>query len=399
MKWALLAALGAGLARGGDVLRVLDEALTKDEEADEKATKAAKCWCDKFQDTLDSRKSETTSTLTHLEGEHKVRESQNELIRVQLEDHQKEVADLKVQLESSRNMAAKEAKEVKETLKTHKETLKTIQSAIDSLPKNGSSDSVAHTALRGVEQSTKQQVEEAQQQLEDTSSTELVEGKADMLDIATKMHKQKLKQLASGLAASKKLTEQISVFRDQAELDAPLNQHVESLCSELKAAAQRRIGARQSTQVATSRAIGAGFARATADDATAVSLARKRLRRKGASTDPNALYIEAVTESHKALEDLSKRSQEVEQELESMLSGVSTNLNSAGGSDVPAEVKAAAEKLDGEAKATLAKIPELFEAVRSAAAASGNADKKLVDELKEQELAAAAAAAPAAAGF
>lgn len=394
MKWAVWVALGAGLAKAGDVLKGLDEALTKDEEADQKATKAAKCWCDKFQETMDSRNSETSSTLTHLEGEQKVRQSQNELIRMQLKDHQKEVADLDKQLVSSRNMAEKETKEEKETLETHQETLKTIRSAIDSLPKDGSSDSVAHTALRGVEASTKQQVEEAQAQIEDTSSTELVEGKADMLKIAKKMHKQKLKQLASGLATSKKLTDQISVFKDQAALDAPLNQKLKSLCSELKAAAQRRIGARQLTQVATSRAIGAEFARATAEDASGVSLVRKH-RHTGASTDPSALYLEAVTESHKALQELNKQSRDVEQGLESMLSGVSTNLNSADSSDVPADVKEAAKKLNGEAKTTLAKIPKLFDAVRSAAAASEKADKKLVDELKEQQL----AAAPAAAGF
>lgn len=394
MKWAVWVALGAGLAKAGDVLKGLDEALTKDEEADQKATKAAKCWCDKFQETMDSRNSETSSTLTHLEGEQKVRQSQNELIRMQLKDHQKEVADLDKQLVSSRNMEAKETKEEKETLETHQETLKTIRSAIDSLPKDGSSDSVAHTALRGVEASTKQQVEEAQAQIEDTSSTELVKGKADMLKIAKKMHKQKLKQLASGLATSKKLTDQISVFKDQAALDAPLNQKLKSLCSELKAAAQRRIGARQLTQVATSRAIGAEFARATAEDASGVSLVRKH-RHTGASTDPNALYLEAVTESHKALQELNKQSRDVEQGLESMLSGVSTNLNSADSGDVPADVKEAAKKLNGEAKTTLAKIPKLFDAVRSAAAASEKADKKLVDELKEQQL----AAAPAAAGF
>lgn len=395
MKWALWVALGAGLAKAGDVLKGLDEALTKDEEADQKATKAAKCWCNKFQDTLDSRNSETSSTLTHLEGEHKVRESQNDLIRMQLKDHQKEVADLELQLASGRNMAAKETKEEKETLETHQETLKSIRSAIDSLPKDGSSDSVAHTALRGVEQSTKQQVEVVQAQIEDTSSTELVEGKADMLKIEQKMHKQKLKQLASGLAAWRKLTDQISVFSDQAALDAPLNQKLKSLCSELKAAATRRIGARQLTQVATSRAVGAEFARATAEDASGVSLVRKHRRHSGASTDPNALYLEAVTESHKALQELSKQSQEVEQGMESMLSGVASNVKSADSSDVPADVKEAAEKLDGEAKATLAKIPRLFDAVRSAAAASEKADKQLVDELKEQEL----AAAPAAAGF
>lgn len=395
MKWAVWIALGAGLAKAGDVLKGLDEALTKDEEADQKATKATECWCNKFQDTLDSRKSETSSTLTHLEGEHKVRESQNDLIRMQLKDHQKEVADLESQLASGRNMAAKETKEEKETLETHQETLKSIRSAIDSLPQDGSSDSVAHTALRGVEQSTKQQVEVAQAQIEDTSSTELVEGKADMLEIAQKMHKQKLKQLASGLAALRKLTDQISVFSDQAALDAPLNQKLKSLCSELKAAAHRRIEARQLTQVATSRAIGAEFARATAEDASGVSLVRKHRRHSGASTDPNALYLEAVTESHKALQELSKQSQEVEQGMESMLSDVASNVNSADSSDVPADVKEAAKKLDGEAKATLAKIPELFDAVRSAAAASEKADKLLVDELKEQEL----AAAPAAAGF
>jgi len=394
MKWVAWFALGAGLANAGDVLKGLDEALTKDEEADQKATKEAKCWCDEFQETLDSRKSETSSTLTHLEGEHKVRQLQNDVIRMQLKDHQKEVADLQKQLVSGRNMAAKESKEEKENLETHQDTLKSIRSAIDSLPKDGSSDSVAHTALRGVEQSTKQQVENAQAEIEDTSSTELVEGKADMLNIAEKMHKQKLKQLASGLASSKKLTDQISVFKDQAALDAPLNQKLKGLCSELKAAARGRIGARQLTQLATSRAIGADFSRATADDASGVSLVRKH-RHAGASTDPNALYIEAVTESHKALQKLNERSRDVEQELKSMLSGVASNLNSADSSDVPADVKEAAKKLDAEAKTTLAKIPTLFDAVRSATSASEKADKQLVDELKEQEL----AAAPAAAGF
>lgn len=390
MKWAALAVLGVGLALAGDVLQVLEDALTADEEADQKASKAAKCWCDKFQDTLDSRNSGASSALTHLRGENKVRESQNSLLRMQLKASKKELAETQSDLQSSQAMQENEVKDQKGDLETNQETLKTIRSAIKSLPKEDSSDS-ARTALRGVEQTAKQHVEEIKEQLSDQASAGLVESKEDMLSIAKKQHERKFKQLADGLAESKILTNTITVFEDQAAMDTPLRQAVKNICSELESAAERRTEKRQLAQVEISRA-NAVVAQA-AVDAAGLSLVRKHGRQVETSANPSALYLEEVTESNEKMLALEKQTQEVQQKLESMLSGVATSVSSAAGSAVPAAVKEATAKLDSEAKSTLAKLPKLFEAVRSATAASEKADIRLLGELKNQEIAEASAAA------
>lgn len=386
MKWVVFAALGASLATAGDVLPVIGKALTEGEEADRKATKAAKKWCEKFQDTLDSRGRDSHDVLIRLQGDHKVQESRIDLSRDQKKHAQQEVAALESQLQSGRIYRDKKTKTYKKALRASQDSLETIHTAIAKLPDGSAAESMLHS----VEHSYEDQVEDSREQLNDSSLQDLVDGKKGMLKMANERVQKQLTQLAAGLAHSKQLKSQISMFEDHAAMDTPLEQNLQSLCSELTTSAKRRTEARQLIHAATL---------VVADAANGVSLVRKHRHHAGTSADPNAvtfaMYEETLVKSTQDLQRLNKQSKDVQQDLESMLSDVAASVKTIYGSDAPAEIKTAATTLDSEAKAALAQMPDLFDKVRSATGASETADQQLIISL-EQVFAPAPAAAPAA---
>jgi len=379
----LVSALLLVLARGGDLRDTLEAQSTADGDVSEEAA----CWCNKLKDTLNSRSRETESQLQYMRNEQSRRHFENEALRSEVAGHEAEAEEHQQSLDSGASINSKAHASYEEEKGFHESALKSVRKAMEVIP-DGSGGEVMG-ALRGLEQTFSDKMEDAQAQHESRDQG-LLDSKAEMLRLAKSAAATKSKRLSDGVAAVAQAKARVSLYDEQSSADASLGTSVENLCTSLTTDREMRERLWQDAILA--------YSQAEAEKASALatkSMSRLAFFKRTSkfSSDKSNLRATLSSEGHAAhtmkddsdLESFMSRSKVVQAKIIQMLGVVLSDVRLVDqSSNADEHLKRAVEELCKTAAANAEPLPSLFEAVRSVGQRSMTIDKKIAAEMSTE---------------
>jgi len=249
LMWFGSAALVAASSLGGP-LTALDEQIASESKADDKAQGDIKCWCKDVQSALDDRLRNSESEISELEHIRDTRFYENVGLKVEVKQHQEQVASNSQSLATSNALAEKGRKAHVGEKEETTQALKQLRKAKEIVPKGNE----VHGTLQGLEDSFSSKLQAAQEDHERQQAQykDMNAAKSEMLRLAKHGVNMKLRRLADGEGVISQAKSDISAYTVQREADWALQSSLKSVCGDLADAATNREKQRQDTTIAIS---------------------------------------------------------------------------------------------------------------------------------------------------
>lgn len=370
MKWQLLLSLCVALSRVGAYDDV-DEKLSAETTADDAASSMAACWCHEYEEELDSRGRDIEFALRHAEQDKNVAHFGNVKLRLEIDEHSKEISQHQQSLDSGAAIKGKSQSAYEEERQFHQAAIDSIHKAIDVIPA-GSGGEVRGT-LQSLKQTFADKMSESEAQ-HNSSFRGVLDAKAEMLRLAKEGADMKSKRLQEGLSTVEAADHRITAFTAQESSDASVRSSLTTLCDGLSSEAAERTRLRQQAAIVVSQA--------KADQAAAAAhQAYSKMSFLRGSSKVNVTIHASSHAQATSLEAMLARGKDVEAKVTKMLSMVrlDAQLIGATGGET-AKVKAAIADLGKKADANLQAFPSLFAAVRTSGQKSAIVDQQYASE-------------------